>query len=137
MSKIVLLDAQLSIANNDLTNYCSKIELSDEFEAKKTTNFGSGGAEENKGGLEKFEISITFLQDYDDNLLDEIMWGLRRSNATFSCRPQASAVSASNPQYSGTIVITKWVPLAGAVGDVAEADVTFPGSGPLVRATST
>ena len=137
MTKIVLLDAQLSIAGNDLTDWCAKIELSDEFEAKKTTNFGSGGAEENKGGLEKFEASITFLQDYDDNAIDEIMWGLRRQNVTFACRAQEGAVSASNPQYSGTLVITKWVPLAGSVGDVGEADVSYPGSGPLARATST
>lgn len=137
MTKIVLLDAQLSIANNDLTDYVSKIELSDEFEAKKTTNYGSGGAEENKGGLEKFEISITFLNDYDDNAVDEIMWGLRRSNVTFACRAKETAVSASNPQYSGTIVITKWTPIAGNVGDVAEVDVSYPGSGPLARATST
>lgn len=137
MAKIVLLDAQLSIANNDLTDYTSKIELSDEFEVKGTTNFGSGGAEENLGGLEKFELAVTFKQDYADNALDEIMWDLRRSNVTFTCRAKETAVNASNPQYSGTVVISKWVPLAGNVGDVAEADVTFPGSGPLARATST
>ncbi len=137
MTKIVLLDAQLSIANNDVTDYVSKIELSDEFEAKKTTNFGSGGAEENQGGLEKFEISITFLNDYDDNAIDEIMWNLRRQNVTFACRAKETAVTASNPQYSGTFTMTKWVPLAGNVGDVAESDVSFPGSGPLARATST
>lgn len=133
MTKIVLLDAQLSIANNDLTGYCSKIELSDEFEAKSTTNFGSGGAEEVIGGLEKFEAAITFKQDYDDNLLDEIMWGLRRSVVTFAARPKVAAVSASNPKYSGSLLITKWVPLNGEVGDVAEVDVTYPGSGPLAR----
>lgn len=137
MTKIVLLDAQLSIANNDLTDYTSKIELSDEFEVKQTTNFGSGGAEENLGGLEKFEASITFKQDYDDNAIDEIMWNLRRSVVTFAARAKESAVSASNPQYSGSIVINKWVPISGNVGDVGEVDVTFPGSGPLARATST
>lgn len=137
MTKIVLLDAQNSIANNDLTDYTAKIELSDEFDVKSTTNFGSGGAEENLGGLEKFEMAITFKQDYDDNALDEIMWNLRRQVVTFACRAKESAVSASNPQFSGSIVISKWVPLAGSVGDVAEADVTFPGSGPLARATST
>jgi len=137
MTKIVLLGAQLSIANNDLTDWCSKIELSDEFEDKAVTNFGSGGAEELLGGLEKFEASITFLNDYADNQIDEIMWGLRRSVVTFAARAQESAVSASNPQYSGSILINKWVPIAGSVGDVAEVDVTFPGSGPLARATST
>lgn len=137
MTKIVLLDAQLSIANNDLTDHTAKIELSDEFEAKETTTFGSGGAEENLGGLEKFEAAITFKQDYDDNGLDEIMWALRRQVVTFAARAKETAVSASNPQYSGSIVITKWVPIAGSVGDVGEVDVTYPGSGPLARATST
>lgn len=137
MTKIVLLDAQFSVANNDLTNWTSKIELSDEFEAKGTTTFGSGGAEENKGGLEKFEASATFKQDYDDNALDDIMWALRRSVVTFATRAMATAVTASNPQYAGSVLINKWVPIAGSVGDVGEVEVTWPGSGPLARVTST
>jgi len=137
MTKIVLLDAQLSINNNDLTSWTSKVELSDEFEAKKTTTFASGGAEENKGGLESFEIAITFKQDYAAAALDAIMWALRRSVVTFAARAQIAAVSTSNPQYQGSILINKWVPIAGNVGDVAEVDVTYPGSGPLARATST
>lgn len=134
---IVLLDATLSIANNDLSSWCKKIELSDEFEAKKTTNFRSGGAEENKGGLESFEAAITFNQDYDAAALDSIMWALRRSVVTFSARAQQSAVTTSNPQYSGSMLITKWTPIAGNVGDLGEVDVTYPGSGVLVRATTT
>lgn len=137
MTKIVLLDAQLSIANNALTNHCFKIELSDEFEDKETTTFGSGGAVEVLGGLEKFEIGLSFRQSYTTAELDAIMWALRRSVVTFSARADDAAVSVSNPQYSGSILINKWVPIAGSVGDVAEVDVTFPGSGPLARATST
>ena len=137
MTKIVLLDAQLSIAGNDLTDWCSKIELSDEFEDKETTTFRSGGATEVLGGLEKFEAAITFKQDYDDNALDEVMWALRRQVVTFAARAKEVAVTASNPQYGGSILINKWVPIAGSVGDVGEVDVTYPGSGPLARATST
>lgn len=137
MTKIVLLDAQLSIANNNLTSWCSKIELSDEFEAKKTTTYGSGGAEENLGGLESFEMALTFKQDYSAAALDSIMWLLRRSVVTFTARASISAVGTGNPQYAGSILINKWVPIAGNVGDVAEVDVTYTGSGPLARATST
>lgn len=134
---IVLLDAQLSVANNDLTAWCKKLELPDEFEVKKTTTFASGGAEENKGGLESFEASITFNQDYDAAALDSIMWALRRSVVTFTARAQIGAVTSSNPQYSGKLVIQKWVPISGNVGDVGEVDVTFTGSGPLARVTAT
>ena len=134
---IVLLDATLSIANNDVSEWCKKIEFKDTYEVKKTTNYRSGGAEENKGGLESFEVSITFNQDYDAAKIDEIMWALRRSVATFAGRAKQSAVTSSNPQYSGSFVINSWTPIAGSVGDVGEVDVSFPGSGPLVRATST
>lgn len=137
MTKIVLLDAQLSIANNSLTNYTAKLELSDEFEDKDVTTYGSGGAMEVLGGLEKFELAITFKQSYTAAELDAIMWALRRSVVTFSARAAVAAVGTSNPQYQGSILINKWVPIAGSVGDVAEVDVTFPGSGVLARVTST
>jgi hypothetical protein len=134
---IVLLDATFSCANNDLSEWIKKIEFKDTFETKKTTNFRSGGAEENKGGLESFEIGITFNQDYDAGKIDEIMWALRRGVVTFAGRAMQSAVTSSNPQYSGKFVMNGWTPISGAVGDVGEVDVSFPGSGPLVRATST
>lgn len=136
MAKKVLLDAQLSIANNNLTDYCSKVELEDEFEDKETTTFGSGGAKEYEGGLESGSVGITFKNDFADGALDEIMWGLRRQVVTFSVRADEDAVSASNPTYSGSILINRWNPISGNVGDVAEVDVTFPLSGPLARATS-
>ncbi len=134
--KKVLLDAQLGIANNDLTDWCAKIELNDEFEDKETTTFGSGGAKERLGGLESGEIGVTFKQDYDDNALDEIMWALRRQVVTFACRADEDAVSANNPEYYGSLLMNKWVPISGSVGDVAEVDVSFPLSGPLQRRTS-
>lgn len=137
MAKIVLLDAQLSINNNNLTSWCAKLELSDEFEDKDTTTYASGGAQEVLGGLEKFEMGITFKQDYAAAALDSIMWLLRRSVVTFNCRASVGAVTTSNPQYQGSILINKWVPISGSVGDVAEVDVSFPGSGPLGRVTTT
>lgn len=134
---IVLLDATFSVANNDLSEWVTKIEFKDTYEVKKTTNFRSGGAEENKGGLESFEISITFNQDYDATKIDEIMWNLRRATVTFAGRAMQSAVTASNPQYSGKFVVNSWTPISGSVGDLGQVDVSFPGSGPLARATST
>lgn len=137
MPKKVLLDPVLSIANNSLQQWNFKVELEDEYEDKETTTFGSGGAKERLGGLESGQIGLSFRQDYADNQLDEIMWALRRQVVTFTVRADEDAVSASNPQWSGSILINKWVPLSGSVGDVAEVDVTFPLSGTLVRATST
>lgn len=137
MAKKVLLDAQLTIDSNDLTQWCAKVELNDEFEDKETTTFSSGGAKEFLGGLESGSIGVTFKNSHTAGELDEIMWALRRSVVSFAVRADEDAVSTSNPQYSGNILINQWSPIMGSVGDVNEFDVTFPLSGALVRATST
>ena len=137
MAKKVLLDAQLAINSSDLTQWCAKVELNDEFEDKETTTFASGKAKEYLGGLESGGVGITFKNDYAAAALDSIMWALRRSVVTFAVRADAGAVTTSNPQYAGSILINKWTPISGSVGDVAEVDVTFPLSGPMTRVTTT
>lgn len=137
MGKQVLLDAQLNIAGNDLTQWCAKLEISDKFEDKDTTTFASGKAKERQGGLEDSDLGITFKNDFAAAALDSIMWGLRRTVVTWTARANASAVTTSNPQYGGSVLINSWTPISGSVGDVAEVDVTFPGSGPMTRVTST
>lgn len=137
MPKKVLLDAQLDINDVDLTEWCAKIELNDEFEDKETTTYASGGAKEYLGGLESGSVAITFKNSYTVGELDDLMWALRRQVVTWKARADEDAVSTSNPEYSGSILINQWTPIAGSVGDVAEVDVTFPLSGPMARATST
>lgn len=137
MAKKVLLDAQLEIDGNDLTQWCAKVELTDDFEEKEVTTFSSGGAKEVLGGLESGSIGISFKNSHSAGELDQIMWALRREVKTFKVRADEAAVSTSNPQYSGSILINQWSPIMGSVGDVNEFDVTFPLSGALVRATST
>lgn len=137
MAKKVLLNAQLSIDSNDLTQWVSKVELSAEFEEKDVTTFDSDSAKEVLGGLESGSIGITFKNSHSSGELDEILWALRREVVSFATRADEASVSSSNPQYSGDLLVNQWSPIAGSVGDVNEFDVTFPLSGPLVRSTST
>lgn len=137
MAKKVLLDAVLVIDGDDLTDWCAKIELDDEFEDKDVTTYGSAGAKEVLGGLESGKVGITFKNDYAVGMLDDIMWAKRRQVVTWSARAASSAVNSSNPQYSGSLLVNSWSPIKGNVGDVAEVDVSFPLSGPMARATST
>lgn len=137
MAKKVLLDAQLTINSNDLTTWTAKVELNDEFEEKDVTTFSSDSAKEVLGGLESGSVAISFKNSHTTGELDDIMWALRRQVVSFATRADQAAVTTSNPQYSGNLLVNQWMPIAGTVGDVNEFDVTFPLSGPLVRATST
>lgn len=138
MAKQVLLDAQVSIGGTDLTNYVSKVEFEYSYAEQDVTTYGSGGAKEVIGGLEEGSVSLTFKNDYAAAALDSIMAGLvSRTPQTFTVRPNSAVVSSSNPQYSGSILVNSWQPIAGSVGDVAGTDRQYTKSGVFVRATST
>ncbi len=138
MAKKVLLNCYVEINSSDLTSYVSKVELDDKFEEKETTNFNSGGAKEVLAGIESGTIGVTFKNDYAGSALDSIMWALRRSVVTWKVRPEKdSVVSSANPQYSGSLLVNNWKPIAGSVGDVAEVDVSYPMSGVMTRSTTT
>lgn len=139
MPKMVLLASVVSIAGNDLTDRCSKIELAAEVEEKDVTTYASLGWKESTGGLASGSLGLGFKQDVATGEIDSIIWPLflTRTPQTFAVRSSDAAVSSSNPQWSGNVLIKEWKPLMGSVGDTAEADVTWPTSGEIVRATAT
>lgn len=139
MPKMVLLASVVSIAGNDLTDRCHKIELAVEVEEKDVTTYASLGWKESLGGLASGNLGLGFKQDVATTEIDSIMWPLflTRTPQTFAIRADDAAVSSSNPQWSGSVLIKEWKPLMGGVGDVAELDVSYPTSGEVVRATAT
>lgn len=138
MAKQTILTAFGSIASNDLSSYCSKIELKAEVERQDATTFGSAGWAEKLTGIRSWEVSFTFKQDVAASAIDSIMWPLFIANAAvaFEGRLNSSAVSTSNPKYTGNLIVGEWSPISGSVGDTAEVEVTFEGTGALTRATA-
>ncbi len=136
MAKSVLLASYVAINSVDLSSYCSKIELKVECEDQDVTTFGSGGWNERLAGLKSFELGLTFKQDVAASALDSQLWALFATVTTFEVRLSNASVGTSNPKYSGSVLIKEHSPIAGSVGDVAEFDVSYPGSGTLTRATA-
>jgi hypothetical protein len=136
MAKQTLLASYVSLNAVDLSNWCSKIELSAEVEDEDGTTFGSGGWSEVLAGLKSFELGLTFKQDVAASQIDSIIWPLFGTVVPFETRINNAAVGTSNPKYTGSVLVKEWSPINGSVGDVAEVDVTFPGSGALARATA-
>jgi hypothetical protein len=136
MPKMVLLAAHLTLDSNDLSEWGSKFELSTEVEEKDVTTFTSLGWKELLGGLKAGQLGADFRQDFDAAALDSIMWPLLGTVVPFVVRADQASVSASNPNYTGSVLVKSWAPLTGSVGDDAKVSVTYPTSGPVLRATS-
>lgn len=134
MAKMVLTAAYVSIAANDLSAYTSKAELVVDVDDKEITTFGDSGWKTYLGGLKSGTLALTFKQDVAAAAIDSIVWPLLGTLAAFEVRNSSAAVGASNPKWTGSTLIKQWKPLSGSVGDVAEADVSWPTSGVVTRA---
>lgn len=136
MPTMVLTSEYLSLDGLDLSEYTRKAELAVEVEEKDVTNYASAGWKVVIGGLKSGELGCEFLQDFAATRIDSIMWPRLGSVVPFEVRPTSAPASASNPRYTGSVLIKEWKPIEGSVGDEATSGVSFPTSGAVLRATS-
>lgn len=136
MAKTFASSTVLTINSVSYQSQCSQADLKADAAVLKATNFSSGGWEENLGGLKKYQLVVKFVKDSDLSGLDAVMFAALGTTLPFTLTRVSGAVSASNPQYSGTILIVQWTPIMGAVGVLYEGSYTWDGSAALVRATS-
>ena len=136
MTMMVLKAAFVSLNGVDRSDHCNKIELSVEVEEKDVTTFGSDGWKALLGGLASGGLALSFKTDYAAAELDDALWPLFGTVVPFEVRASNAAVGASNPKYSGNVLVKELKPLGGAPGDVAEFDVSWPTSGQVSRATA-
>lgn len=136
MTAMVLTAAYLAINSVDVSNRTKKVELTVDVDEQDITTFASSGWKEVLGGIKSGTLAVTFNNDYADDDLDEDLWALLGTKVAFEVRSSSSAVGASNPKYTGTVLIKELKPVAGGVGDVAEQDVTWPTSATVTRAVA-
>lgn len=137
MSKLVLLDSRLFVAGVDLSGQGNKIEISEEWEAQKTTNWRSGGAEENLAGIGKVEASAEGQWEAGDpSKVDDAMWAGRRVIEPWSVAGQGdSDLAPGGLMYLAKLLRTKST-IWGGVGEVSGWSASAKGSGALVRGVS-
>lgn len=135
MARIVLTNAVVKINSVDLSDHVASVELSQEVEEVETTAFGDS-ARTRTGGLANNSLSLDFHQDFASASVDDTLNALVGGTASFEILPNGTAVGATNPRYTGTVLLTEWTPVAGAIGELATASITWPISGAVTRATA-
>ena len=141
MARLVLTNAYVLYASNDISTYVTSVSLSSSVDVIETTGLGSS-ARTRVGGLFDNQVTFEFNQDFADNALEELINGTSLATSTvgtavaMEIRPVNGAVSASNPKYTFNALISEWQPLSGAVGELVSASVTWPISGVITKAIS-
>lgn len=134
MAKIVLTNANVQLAGTDISSYVKQVTLTTSVNEVETTAFGStGNAKTRVAGLIDNKIQLDIQQDY--SAVEGLVYPLVGGTAvTVIVRPNGTgAASTANPQYQAQVLVTEWMPVNGAVGDLATASVTWPISGAITK----
>lgn len=135
MAKFVFTDAKILINAVDMSAMADEVSIELEVDSLDSTTFGAGWRSK-LGGLKAGNVGIKFKQDFAAAQVDATIWPLLGTVTTFEIRPTSAARSATNPAYTGTLLVDKFTPITGSVGDLAETGVSWPTTGVVQRQTS-
>lgn len=125
MSVILNNGVGVKINSVDLSDHVKSITLNRTFDELEVTAMGDSSHRFTKG-LEASTLTLSFLSDTaaaSVNATLQAAWG---TTVAFSLlQTKGTAVSATNPLFSGSILVNKTTDLNGAVGDIATQDITF------------
>jgi len=133
MAKLVLTDSNITLGGTDISSYVAAVTVSSTAAEVETTAFGSG-AVTRVGGLKDNSVTLSIHQDFPT--IEGLVYPLIGSTATIVVKPNGTATSSTNNSYTGTVLVTEWTPVNGAVGELNTADVTWPISGTWTRGTA-
>lgn len=134
MSTFALLNEHITINSVDLSDHARAATLALEVTDLDSTAFGDGWSE-HTGGLKSGTLTIEFLDDFAVSEVDATLWPIFGTVVPFIVRPDAGAVSATNPNYTGSLFIAQHS-VGGSLNEMAGKSLTFPTSGQVLRATS-
>jgi hypothetical protein len=137
MAKHIFKNVFLSLNAVTLSDMVKTVTLEYSSEIQDSTAHGSD-SRTRLPGLKDWSITVEFFQNYDAAEVDASMWAIHAGTAAIAMilRPDAGVVGATNPQYTGNVVLESSQAAGGTVGDVHMAPVTFRGDGDLARATA-
>lgn len=135
MATFVMNDAFISINSVDLSDHVKRVTLNYESETADDTHM-SDNTRIMQGGLKNWGLEVEFSQDFASGEVDATLFSLVGTTTTIIVRPTSDAVSATNPNFTGTALLTDYPPLAGSIGEHAQTTASFVAAGDLSRATS-
>ena len=127
--------AAVTVNSVDLSDHITQASMDVDYDQISTTSFGDS-VETLVSGIGRGTVNITFNQDYAASEVDATLNGLVGTATAVEMTPAAGAVSATNPKYSCSCLVTSYTPVSAEVNSLASLSVSWPISGAITRATS-
>jgi hypothetical protein len=128
MAVTVFTDGFITIGGTNLSSRCTSITVDDGYADVDLKAFSNTA--ENAGiGLRKQSIKATFLQDFAASSTHATLQAALGVSTAVLVRPTSAVNSATNPQWTASLMLTDYNPVGAKVGDKYEVSVEFKTQG--------
>jgi len=128
-------DASVTVNSVDLSDHISNISFTETSAELESTAMGDSNVTR-IAGLRDGSCSIEFQADFASSEVYATLNPLIGTTTTVLVKPTSSAVGATNPSKSVSVLVTEVPFVDHAVGDLATISVTWPFAGAVTTATS-
>lgn len=135
MARVVLNNPSITINSVDLTDHIAQVSIEINYDEVETTAFGNS-FRTRVAGLGDASVSLDFHQDFATSNVEATIYPLLGTTTAIVVKPVNTTTSTTNPSYSFSALVNGWTPVAGSVGDLLTASVSWPISGTVTKATS-
>jgi len=120
----------------DLSDHVNNVTLNRNFDQLEVTAMGDSGHRFIKG-LEASSITLDFLNDLATSSVLQTLQAAWGNNVTLVLlQNKGTAVSATNPLYTMTVLVNNTTDINGATGDLSTQNVTWQVSGTIAVANT-
>ena len=126
----------VKINSVDLSDHITSVTLTQTFDELEVTALGDSAHKMVKG-LEASTLTLNFLNDFAAASVQATLQAAYGTTVTAVLLPvKGTAVSATNPLYTVSILVNNLTPLNGAVGDISNSSLTFTCNSTVVQTTT-
>lgn len=133
MAVFAFTDASVVINAVDLSDHVAQVSIETSADELDDTAMGAT-FHARIAGLKDWSVTLKFNQDFAAGKVDATIFPLLGTVVAITIKSTSAVVGATNPSYSGLVLVNDYKPLDGSVGDLAGFSVTWPGAGTLTRA---
>jgi len=126
----------VKINSVDLSDHITSVTLTQNFDELEVTALGDTAHKMVKG-LEASTLTLNFLNDFAAASVQATLQAAYGTTVTAVLLPvMGTAVSATNPLYTVSILVNNLTPLNGAVGDISNSSQSFTCNSTVVQTTT-
>jgi hypothetical protein len=122
------------VGTSTITDHVSTVSLAREIDQVEITAM-SDSVQNMIGGIERPTLNLELYNDFASSSVNSLFEDALGTKLNIKLVPVAGTVSATNPSYTMSCLISSWTPINGAVDAVASVSVSIPVTA-LTKSTS-